>query len=149
MSDNIREQTLPWAKLQIIISVIEQQYDNIKMFIKLKEQNMLSLSDIEKRMVTPLMLIFDAIMKAFKEEHILESGVQLSERKLTAIFKSILALPTAFVAFYKNNNWNINQTIRSIFLEIECSCGTFAAAEVEKVLQGMTLTLEENFTELN
>jgi hypothetical protein len=87
MSDNIREQTLPWAKLQIIISVIEQQYDNLKMFIKLKEQNMLTLSDIEKRMVAPLMLIFDSIMKAFNEEHFLESGVELSESKLAAIIK--------------------------------------------------------------
>jgi hypothetical protein len=60
-----------------------------------------------------------------------------------------LAFPTAFIAFNKNNNWIINQTIRSIVPEIERSCGALAAAEIEKVLQGMTLTLEENFTQLN
>ena len=65
MSDNIRDQTLPWVKLQIIISVLEQQHNNIKMFVNLKEQNMLTLNDIEKRMVGPLMIIFDAIKKAF------------------------------------------------------------------------------------
>ena len=65
MSDNIRDQTLPWVKLQIIISVLEQQHNNIKMFVNLKEQNMLTLNDIEKRMVGPFMIIFDAIKKAF------------------------------------------------------------------------------------
>jgi hypothetical protein len=65
MSDNIRDQTLPWVKLQIMISVLEQQHNNIKMFVNLKEQNMLTLNDIEKRMVGPLMIIFDAIKKAF------------------------------------------------------------------------------------
>jgi hypothetical protein len=61
MSDNIRDQSLPWVKLQIIISVLEQQFDNIKMFTKLKEQNMLTLSEIERKMVAPLMLIFEAL----------------------------------------------------------------------------------------
>ena len=61
MSDNIRDQSLPWVKIQIIISVLEQQFDNIKMLTKLKEQNILSLSDVEKRMVAPLMLIFEAL----------------------------------------------------------------------------------------
>ncbi len=61
MSDNIRDQSLPWVKLQIIISVLEQQFDNIKMFTKLKEQNMLTLSEIERKMVAPLMIIFEAL----------------------------------------------------------------------------------------
>ena len=61
MSDNIRDQSLPWVKVQIIISVLEQQFDNIKMFTKLKEQNMLTLSEIERKMVAPLMLIFEAL----------------------------------------------------------------------------------------
>ena len=61
MSDNIRDQSLPWVKIQIIISVLEQQFDNIKMLTKLKEQNILTLSDVEKRMVAPLMLIFEAL----------------------------------------------------------------------------------------
>ena len=104
------------------------------MFLDLKDQNMLTLSEIEKKMVAPLMLIFDALKKAFKEEHILEPGVELNESKLSAIFKQVLALPTAFIAFNKNNNWDINQTIRSIVPEIERSCGASAAAEVEKVL---------------
>ena len=134
MSDNIRDQSLPWVKLQIIISVLEQQFDNIKMFTKLKEQNMLTLSEIERKMVAPLMLIFEALKKAFKEEHILESGVELTESKLAAVFKSVLALPTAFISFNKHNNWDIKQTIRSIVPEIERSCGASVAAEVEKVL---------------
>ena len=61
MSDNIRDQSLPWVKIQIIISVLEQQFDNIKMLTKLKEQNILTLSDVERRMVAPLMLIFEAL----------------------------------------------------------------------------------------
>ena len=61
MSDNIRDQSLPWVKLQIIISVLEQQFDNIKMFTKLKEQNMLTLNEIERKMVAPLMIIFEAL----------------------------------------------------------------------------------------
>ncbi len=61
MSDNIRDQSLPWVKVQIIISVLEQQFDNIKMLTKLKEQNILSLSEIERKMVAPLMLIFEAL----------------------------------------------------------------------------------------
>ncbi len=61
MSDNIRDQSLPWVKLQIIISVLEQQFDNIKMFTKLKEQNMLTLSEIERKMVAPLMIIFESL----------------------------------------------------------------------------------------
>ena len=61
MSDNIRDQSLPWVKIQIIISILEQQFDNIKMFTKLKEQNMLTLSEIERKMVAPLMLIFEAL----------------------------------------------------------------------------------------
>ena len=61
MSDNIRDQSLPWVKIQIIISVLKQQFDNIKMFTKLKEQNMLTLSEIERKMVAPLMLIFEAL----------------------------------------------------------------------------------------
>jgi len=65
MSDNIRDQALPWVKLQIMISVLEQQHNNIKMFVNLKEQNMLTLNDIEKRMVGPFMIKFDAIKKAF------------------------------------------------------------------------------------
>ena len=52
---------MPWVKVQIIISVLEQQFDNIKMLTKLKEQNILSLSEIERKMVAPLMLIFDAL----------------------------------------------------------------------------------------
>jgi hypothetical protein len=61
MSDNIRDQSLPWVKIQIIISVLEQQFENIKMLTKLKEQNILTLSDVERRMVAPLMLIFEAL----------------------------------------------------------------------------------------
>jgi hypothetical protein len=61
MSDNIRGQSLPWVKVQIISSVLEQQFDNIKMLTKLKEQNILTLSDVERRMVAPLMLIFEAL----------------------------------------------------------------------------------------
>ena len=61
MSDNIRDQSLPWVKLQIIISVLKQQFDNIKMFTKLKEQNMLTLSEIERKMVAPLKIIFEAL----------------------------------------------------------------------------------------
>ena len=61
MSDKIRDQSLPWVKHQIIISVFEQQFDNIKMFTKLKEQNMLTLSEIERKMVAPLKIIFEAL----------------------------------------------------------------------------------------
>jgi hypothetical protein len=99
------------VKLQIIISVLEQQHNKIKMFVNLKEQNMLTLNDIKKRIVGPFMIIFNAIKKAFEEEHILESGVELTGEKLAAIFKSVLALPTTFITFNKNNNWDINQTI--------------------------------------
>ena len=52
---------MPWVKIQIIISVLEQQFENIKMLTKLKEQNILTLSDVERRMVAPLMLIFEAL----------------------------------------------------------------------------------------
>ena len=52
---------MPWVKIKIIISVLEQQFENIKMLTKLKEQNILTLSDVERRMVAPLMLIFEAI----------------------------------------------------------------------------------------
>jgi hypothetical protein len=86
---------------------------------------------------------------AFKEEHILESGVELTESYLASVFKSVLALPTAFIAFNKHNNSDIKQSIRSIVPEIERSCGASVAAEVEKVLLGMNNTLEENFTLLN
>ncbi len=84
----------------------------------------------------------------FRDSNILENNVELSIDKLTNIFKSIIDLPSTFIALNKNNRWNITQTIRAIVPEIERSCGASIACEVEKVLGGMTGALEETLSKL-
>ena len=84
----------------------------------------------------------------FKESNLLENDVELSSDKLAHIFKSVIDLPSTFVALNKNNQYNITQAIRAIVPGIERSCGAFIAGEIEKVLAGMTGALEETFSML-
>ena len=84
----------------------------------------------------------------FKESNLLENDVELSSDKLAHIFKSVIGLPSTFIALNKNNQWNITQTIRAIVPEIERSCGSSIAGEVEKILCGMTGALEETLSKL-
>ena len=84
----------------------------------------------------------------FRDSNILENNVELSSDKLANIFRSVIDLPSTFIALNKNNQWNISQTIRAIVPEIERSCGASIASEVEKVLGGMTGALEETLSKL-
>jgi len=52
-------------------------------------------------------VIYEAIRNMFRDSNILENNVELSSDKLANIFKSVIDLPSTFIALNKNNQWNI------------------------------------------
>jgi len=98
--------------------VVEEQHESIKMFIRLKDQNHLTIKDLESRALRPLLLIYQAIQALFKDSNVLDVDFELSKDKLGSIFKSILGLPNTFISLQKNNKIEIQQVIKTIIPEI-------------------------------
>ena len=81
--------------------MVEEQHESIKMFIRLKDQNHLTIKDLESKSLRPLLLIYQAIQALFKDSNVLDVDFELSKDKLGSIFKSILGLPNTFISLQK------------------------------------------------
>ena len=148
MSDFLKDKSVPLPKMESCLEIFKIQQRNIQKLFELKEDNVLDPKIVENKALVPFFLIYEAIKNMFKESHLLENDIELSSDKLAHIFKSVIDLPSTFVALNKNNQYNITQAIRAIVPGIERSCGAFIAGEIEKVLAGMTGALEEMLSKL-
>ena len=148
MSDNIKDKTVPFPRIQATLTLIEAQVARVKSMIDLKECGDLTLQELENKALRPLTQIYDSLRNLLKEGKVLEADFELTNDKLGSIFKAIISLPNTFVALNRKNNWDVTNTVKTIVPELEKSCGLTVANEIEKLLSGMTATLEDSFGQL-
>ena len=106
------------------------------------------MQELENKALRPLTLIYDSLRNMLKEGKVLEADFELTNDKLSSIFKAIISLPNTFVALNRKNNWDVTNTVKTIVPELERSCGATVANEIVKLLSGMTATLEDSFGQL-
>ena len=144
MSDFLKDKSVPMPKIESCLEIFKVQQGALSQLMSLRDMNVLDAKIIENRALIPFFLIYEAIRNMFKDAKLLENDFELSGDKLANIFKSVIGLPSTFIALNKKNQWNISQTIKAVVPELERSCGATIAKEVEGVLAGMTGVLEEN-----
>jgi hypothetical protein len=72
MSDILEGKHAPWANTQPVLAILEKEQESIKMLIRLKESNYLTIKELENKVLMPLLLIYQAIQTLFKDSNVLD-----------------------------------------------------------------------------
>ena len=72
MSDILEGKHAPWANTQPVLAILEKEQESIKMLIRLKESNYLTIKELESKVLMPLLLIYQAIQTLFKDSNVLD-----------------------------------------------------------------------------
>ena len=67
MSDNIKDKTVPFPRIQATLTLIEAQVARVKSMIDLKECGDLTLQELENKALRPLTQIYDSLRNLLKE----------------------------------------------------------------------------------
>ena len=72
MSDILEGKHAPWANTQPVLAILEKEQESIKMLIRLKESNYLTINELESKVLMPLLLIYQAIQTLFKDSNVVD-----------------------------------------------------------------------------
>ena len=113
MTDKLKGKSVPWDSIQKYIADIKNNQEVIGRIIKLKDDGVLEVSEVEAKVTGPMFQMYELLRQILKDNNVLKENEQ-DRTKMEVMVTTVMNLQNAFISQNAANQQDVRAIIKSM-----------------------------------